>query len=168
MLLDTAPPPVATTPARPAATFGFQNALLGQSFADWRRGAERAGSCQPVKGALSATICAAPPMPLGGRQIAHDITYEFVGGRLARIRFLTSIDAYNRVRARLDGRFGPPANIVRDAIRIDQSFETPHLKAYWRNGRSTILLNDPERDGRSISVTYSLDALSSDVPNTPA
>ncbi len=168
MLLDPAPPPVAAPPARPAATFGFEDASLGETLADWRRGAERAGSCQPVKGALSATICAARPVRLGGHQIAHGITYEFVGGRLARIRFLTSIDAYDRVRARLDGRFGPPVSIVRDAIKIDQSFETPHLKAYWRNGRSTILLNDPERDGRSISVTYSLDALSSELPNTPS
>ncbi len=168
MFLDPAPPPVAAPLARPAATYGFQDAQLGETLADWRRGGDRAGPCQPVKGALSATLCAARPAPLGGRQIAHDLTYEFVGGRLARIRFLTSIDAYDRVRARLDGRFGPPVNIVRDAIKIDQSFETPHLKAYWRNGRSTIVVNDPERDGRSLSVTYSLDALSSNLPKTPA
>jgi len=149
--------------AAPASTFGFQNAHLGETLAEWRDASGIDGRCQPVKGAANLIVCATPPIALGGGQIARDITYEFVGGRLGRIRFLTSIDAYDRVRARLDERFGAPANIVRDNIKIDETLETPHLKAYWRKGQSTILLNDPERDGRSLSVTYSSRDLPSDL-----
>ncbi len=164
LLHSAAPPPVPAPSDVRASTFGFQNSPLGQTLADWRRGAGPGARCQPMRENTRVIMCATPPVPLGGGQIAHDVTYEFVSGRLARIRFLTSIDAYDRVRARLDGRFGVPVNIVRDAIKIDENIQTPHLKAYWRNGRSTILLNDPERDGHSLSVTYSLDAFSPDLP----
>lgn len=165
MLIGAVPPPPAIQELAPPAAFGFENALLGETVADWRAAAGPRVSCPSVTRRSGAMTCTAPPVALGGRQLAHDITYEFIGGRLARIHFLTSIDAYDRVRARLDGRFGAPRDIVRDNIQIDQSIETPHLKAYWRNGRSTILLNDPEGDGRSLSVTYSLDAMSSGLPH---
>jgi hypothetical protein len=137
-------------------------------MADWRHDAGARATCQPGASPTHVITCSSPPVAIGGRQLAHDITYDFIGGRLARIRFLTSIDASDWVRARLDQRFGAPRNIVRDSIKIDKTVATPHVKAYWGNGRSTILLNDPEYDGSSLSVTYRLDAFARDLPASPA
>ena len=160
-------PPAATPPPSPPSAVGFQTAYLGESLDDWRRQAPPGATCRTLTGAPARAICAAPPVDLGGHQVARDISYGFVEGRLVRIRFLTSIDAYDRVRARLDGRFGAPSPITYDAIQINRSVPTPHQRDVWRRGGALIVLSDPERDGYSLSVTYSLDAARALPPPPP-
>jgi hypothetical protein len=109
------------------------------------------------------TTCSGPLVPLGGGYVARNLTYRFVDGTLARISFRTSIDAFEWVRHRLDTRFGHPASVVRDDI-VTESLDFPHVRDTWRNGRSSIVLDDPTRDMATLRVTYTLDALASALP----
>jgi hypothetical protein len=141
-------------PAAAGGAFGFESASLGEAMAPWRAKAPQA-RCAPATGRI--TTCTAPPAPLGGGYLATDLTYQFVDGRLSRIAFRASVDAFSWLRARLDQRFGPPGAVVRDHLVVEQ-IDLPHVRDTWRNGRSTIVLDDPERDGATLRVTYTLDA----------
>jgi hypothetical protein len=149
----------APVPAAPGVPFGFQKGVLGETLADWLRTAAGAAACSPRPGASRIVVCGVAPIPIGGEHMARDVAFTFVDGRLARIRFRTSIDAYDRVRARLDSRYGPPRPVIYDEARIEHSIETPHVRAVWRSGRSTIVVDDPDQDGTTLSVTYTLDSL---------
>jgi hypothetical protein len=156
-----APPPAHIAPA-PADRFGFQSAWLGESMGDWRAHAPPAVTCATQ---ARVTTCSAPPQPLGGGYEARNLTYRFVDGQLARISFRTSVDGFSWVTARLDGRYGRPDSILRDDIQAE-ALDIPHVQDTWRNGRSTIVLDDPTGDLRTLRVTYSLDALASALPAT--
>jgi hypothetical protein len=150
-------------PASPEAhaRYGFEGSQLGEDLAAWRRSQPSAMSCAPS--AARVVTCTAPPAALGGGYLAQDLTYQFVDGRLTRIAFTASVDAFSWVRARLDQRFGQPAAVARDD-RIVDSVALAHLRDTWRNGRSTIVLDDPTRDAVTLRVTYTLDALAGSLP----
>ena len=154
-----APPP---PEAAPVVRYGFEHAQLGESLATWRATASRDVACQR---AGRVTTCSGPLVPLGGGYVARNLTYRFVDGKLARISFRTSVDAFNWVRHRLDTRFGDPARVARNDILAD-SLDFPHVRDTWRDGRSTIVLDDPTRDMATLKVTYTLDALASALPAT--
>jgi hypothetical protein len=100
---------------------------------------------------------------LGGGYVARNLTYRFVNGELARINFHTSVDAFSWVRSRIDTRFGDPGRVVRNDVVAD-SVAFPHIQDVWRNGRATIVVDDPSRDMSTLRVTYSLDSLASALP----
>jgi hypothetical protein len=94
-----------------------------------------------------------PDRPLGGGYFARDLTYRFIQGRLAQIRFHSSIDGFAFVVAKLKADFGEPADIRRGDIRLyGQAFA--HVAFIWRNGRSTIELSDPATPNQlAVSIT---------------
>jgi hypothetical protein len=141
-------------PAHAGGAFGFETASLGEALAHWRAQSPSA-RCAPPVGRV--VVCTAPPTPLGGGYLTQDLTYQFVDGRLSRIAFRASVDAFSWLRARLDQRFGPPGKVVRDDLVVEQ-IDLPRVRDTWRNGRSTIELDDPERDGATLRVTYALGA----------
>ena len=154
-----ATPPAQAAPA-PVVRYGFGEARLGESLAAWRAKAPATAVCRTTG---EFTRCAAPLVPLGGGYGARDLTYGFVNGRLARITFRASIDGFSQVRHRLDTRFGEPTRVVRNEI-VAESLDFPHVRDVWRNGRATIVLDDPARDMASLRVTYTLDSLASALP----
>jgi hypothetical protein len=147
-------------PPAPVVRYGFEQAQLGQTLTAWRAAAPSNAACQT---AGRVTTCSGPLVPLGGGYVARNLTYRFVGGELARISFSTSIDAFDWVRHRLDTRFGAPTTVTRSDI-VAESLDFPHVRDTWRNGRSTIVLDDPIHDMASLRVTYTLDALASALP----
>ncbi len=160
----TPPPPVAVQ-LLPAQGVGFDGSVLGQSLETWRAAQTQSACAAPVG---VVTTCTLPAVNLGDGNMARDLVFEFVDGRLARIRFLTSIDAYQEVRALLDPRLGAPHTIQRNAIHLDESVDTAHLRDSWTLAGATVILNDPERDGVSLSVTFALDSLAGRLKPEPA
>jgi len=139
-------------PAAAGGAFGFESASLGEMLTDWRAKAP-AATCAPDGGGV--TVCRAPPTPLGGGYLAQDLTYRFVGGRLTTISLRASVDAFSWLRARLDERFGQPVAVARDDLVVEQ-IRLPHVRDMWRKGGSTIVLDDPNPDGVTLRVTYSM------------
>lgn len=162
MLPAPVPPPaaVAAAPAAPPASprYGFDQAWLGESLADWRasRPARATAACPAVPAQPSLVVCRGPDVDVGGGFAARELSYVFVDGRLARISFRTSIDGFDYVTAALKKTVSAPAAIVRDSLgRTDR----PHVAITWRNGHSTIMLSDPTPDAAHLSVRFTLDAL---------
>jgi hypothetical protein len=142
-------PPTQTHPVR----FGFAGVMIGADLEDLHRIRPRA-TCMDKTPVLMD--CLAPDQPLGGGYFARDLTYRFANGRLAEIRFHSSIDAFAFVVAKMKHDFGVPADIRRDDIRLDgRAF--PHVAFAWRNGRSTIRMSDPATPGQ-LEVAITMDA----------
>ncbi len=97
--------------------------------------------------------------------MARDPTYTFANGRLAKISFHSSIDGFAYATASLKHRFGLPNAIVRDRIIAADGLNCAHVGITWRNGRSTITLNDPTPDAAHLEVTMRLDKPVHDRPS---
>jgi hypothetical protein len=155
--------PIARTIAAPAPRYGYAGAELGMDFTAWRASSPAAGAapCRPVG---SAQVCAMGSPDLGGGYHARDLTFTFLGGRLAAIDFKSSIDGFDYATATLKKRFGAPTTIVRNQFKSVDGVTLPHVAMIWRNGRSTIRLSDPIRSSLSLSVRLSLDATAKRLP----
>jgi hypothetical protein len=154
--LTLAAPPAAAMPAQPVR-YGFAGAAMGLSLQDWRRVRPDA-ACAPPAGPHAAVRCMIADQPIGGGFLARDLTYVFVGGQLAQIRFHTSIDGFSNLVARLKRDYGDPADIRRDSVKL-YGVSLPHVEFRWRNGRSTIDFSDPAgRDQIAARITLDADA----------
>jgi hypothetical protein len=145
---DHSTAPVSTAEAR----YGFAGVAIGATMTDLHNVRPKA-SCTPEKSGV--VDCIAPDQPLGGGYFARDLSYRFVEGRLAQIRFKSSIDGFAFVVARLRHDFGAPADIRRDNVRL-YGLTFPHVAFTWRNGRSTIQMSDPVTL-RQLAVTITID-----------
>lgn len=156
----TAPlPAAASTPARSAAPaaaqpFGLADIRIGMDLASFK--SRPKVGCAPGK-AQGVTVCSAPDRALGGGYFARDLTYCFVDGRLAQIRFRSSIDAFSWVTAQLKKDDGQPSAIKRDTAVFNSGVRLPHVLMTWKNGRSTITLNDPVQSLTQLSVSITRD-----------
>lgn len=119
-------------------------------------------TCGPGK-AETVTLCRGPDLPLGGGYFARDLTYRFLGGRLAQIRFSSSIDAFSWVTARLKKDDGQPSAIRRDTAHV-QGVDLPHVLMTWKNGRSTIALSDPVQSISQLDVSITRDTAAGQLP----
>ena len=119
-------------------------------------------SCAPGK-AADVTVCHGPDRQLGGGYFARDLTYRFVGGRLAQIRFSSSIDAFSWVTAQLKKDDGQPSAIARDIAVLKGGATLPHMLVTWKNGRSTIALSDPVQPPTQLSVSITRDAAAAEL-----
>lgn len=149
----SAPPPVA------ARAFGLGDARIGMDLAAFQ--ARPGVSCGPGRTA-AITLCRGPDLVLGAGYAARDLTYRFLGGRLAQIRFRASIDAFSWVTARLKADDGQPSVIKRD-IAVFGQYSRPHVLMTWKNGRSTIALSDPVEPAE-LSVSITRDAAAAQLP----
>ncbi len=97
------PPAVQSSPRR----YGFGGSELGESLDVWRTAApgRRANGCAGAPGTTGLTICRGADVPLGGGYFARALTYTFAHGRLVRIAFRSSIDAFTFVTANLKRHF---------------------------------------------------------------
>ena len=120
--------------------------------------------CGPGK-ARAVTVCRGPDVALGGKYFAREPTYRFLNGRLAQIRFHSSIDAFSWVTARLKKDDGQPGVIRRDTVRL-QGVDLPHVLMTWKNGRSTISLDDPAETISQLDVSITRDTAAAQLPQS--
>ncbi len=116
--------------------------------------------CAATPGRPNLVVCRIADQLLGAAYAARDLTYLFLDGRLAQIRFRTSIDGFAYAVAKLKHDFGEPTSIRRDVIRLSRE-TAQHVAWDWRNGRSTIELSDPAPPGGQLAVRITLDAAAS-------
>jgi hypothetical protein len=152
----------ASTAAAPAH-YGFAGVAIGASLADLHNARPKASCAPETKGVVN---CAAPDQPLGGGYFARALDYRFIGGRLAQIRFRSSVDGFAFVVAKFKHDFGAPAGELRDDINL-YNHQFPHVAFTWRNGRSTIQMSDPATPDQ-LEVTITFDADKSRLAGAPA
>ncbi len=156
MLFSTPSPGYHSAPPAPAAPvrYGFEGIAIGSTMADLQRIRPKA-SCAPTK--MGMVDCITPDQPVGGGYYARDLRYRFINGHLAQIEFISSIDGFAFVVAKLKHDFGEPADIRRDDVRMDGRV-LPHVAFTWRNGRSTIQMSDPNTaDTLNVTITFDAD-----------
>jgi len=143
-----------------APIYGFADAQMGEGIDAWRaaKPTRAALDCPALPHRPDTRICRGADVALGGGYFARQVDYTFVGGRLARISFRSSIDAFDNVTAALKGRFKAPDKIVRDMIK-DNWNARYHVAMQWKNGRSTITLSDPLPNTTQLEVRFTLDAM---------
>lgn len=145
--------------------YGFENAELGMSLAQWR-GSEpdhASAPCKPAAQDQQVLVCE-PEAEFGGAYSKQDRRAVFVNGQLAGLAFSTSIDSFDGVMARLDKTYGRPARVVRDTIRLGDGLVLPHVLMTWTNGLATIRITDPEPPGGLLTVRATLDADAGRIP----
>lgn len=154
-----APPPAASASAAtlPARRYGFGDAWLGESLAEWLEVAPASVGVPCASSAHDPSVqtCRRADLDLGAGYGARELSCTFVDGRLARIAFRTSIDGFAHVTAALKAKDGAPDRVVRDTLGRTGR---PHVLMTWRNGRSTIELSDPLADTVHLGVRLTLDA----------
>ena len=150
------PPAVQSSPRR----YGFGGSELGESLDVWRTAApgRRANGCAGAPGTTGLTICRGADVPLGGGYFARALTYTFAHGRLVRIAFRSSIDAFTFVTANLKRHFSLPDRVVHDTVKVPNLGARAHVQMRWRNGRSTIELSDPGDSPVQLRVSLTQDA----------
>ena len=154
MLAQT--PVAVASPADAVVHYGFAGASLGLDLQAWRMKRPDA-MCAPSGGKSEAIVCSVADQAIGGGYRARRLAFVFLDGRLAQIRFRSSIDGFSNVVATLKQDFGAPTVIRRDSVSLDGT-NWPHVAFSWKNGRSTIQLTDPVAPGNRLSVTMTLDA----------
>src|SRR5579875_2689790 len=98
------PPPASSTTSAPI--YGFGGSEIGETLASWRAAKPPRVSivcAQETRNAVAET-CRGADIALGGGFFARNVDYTFVDGRLARIAFRSSIDAFDYVTAALKRR----------------------------------------------------------------
>jgi len=83
--------------------------------------------------------------------LARDLTYVFTSGALSAIRFTTSIDAYNNLRAMFGERYGTPVRDDRDSVRTSLGLRA-RVRDIWRTPFGSVRLTDPSGNPTRISV----------------
>jgi hypothetical protein len=92
--------------------------------------------------------------PLMKTFLARNPRYYFVGGRLSKIEFHTSIDAFNDVMALLETRYGPASQTVRDDLKMTSGFDLPRVRKIWRQANGSIHLIDPSSTPTQLAVQF--------------
>jgi hypothetical protein len=151
----------------PAQGLEFEAARLGMSLADWKGLPNPAGGpysraqadCRAAAGDL--TVCSyethygdfvlPQSFPLNSQYQAHELKYYFTNGRLSRVEFLTSIDAFNDIVAALEAKYGPASQTIRDQTPPTYSRKEPRVQKIWRLASGVVRVVDPSsRENRLI------------------
>ncbi len=155
---------------------GFKTASLGMTLAAWKAAPfpglatpHLSADCAPSGIAQAG---GAPPVfescryltryggtefsrafPLFGRFLARNARYDFVGDRLSRIEFRTSIDAFNDVVAWLDQTYGGESETLRAQTQRRGAVEYRVTKI-WRLAGGSIQLVDPSSAPNQLEVIF--------------
>jgi hypothetical protein len=145
--------------------YGFAGLMIGADVADLHSARPKA-ACMPQKDGV--IDCVAPDQPLGGGYFARNLTYRFIDGRLVQIRFLSSVNGFAFIVAKLKHDFGEPADIRRGDVRLyDRPFA--HVTFIWRNGRSTIEMSDPATPNQlTVRITSDAAKAQMEINNAPS
>lgn len=155
--------------------FSMNGARLGMSLDAWRAlpppgepGSHVVTECAPAP-PRPQTPSAHPPMecryvgrygrfalpeafPLSRRYLVRNPSFEFVDGRLASIRFQTSIDAFDTVMADLKRAYGPPTTLSRGSTSL-RGYPVPRVTAAWTTAGARVTLTDPSPNPDRLEIT---------------
>ncbi len=161
MLVPPPPAPAVHTLSVNAAPvqrhYSFAGGEMGMDFTAWRAASPTAAAAPCTQDGVRQ-VCALGSPPIGGGYLARDLTFTFVDRKLAAISFKSSIDGFSYATAALKRQCGEPTQIVRDTLKTVDGVSLPHVQMIWRNGRSTVTLNDPLPSSLVVSVRLQLDA----------
>ena len=96
----------------------------------------------------------AQDFPLTKTYLARSPKFTFVSGRLARIEFKSSINAFDDLVALFEARFGPASQTVRDQIRTPFGLTLPRVQNIWRRPDGLVRITDPSDSLDQLAVDF--------------
>jgi hypothetical protein len=157
----------------PAGGIGFMGARLGMGLDQWKALAypghdpsQVAAACANGQGgtAPGTVVCTYAQraggvtlplsFPLTKTWLVRDPTYDFVDGRLGKIAFHTSIDAFDDLSARFEARYGPASQIQRDDVTTRSGLDLPRVRKTWRLPGGSIEIIDPATPPTQLAVQF--------------
>jgi hypothetical protein len=93
-------------------------------------------------------------IPLAGSFLVRQPQYDFVGGRLSKIEFHTSIDAFNDLTARFTSRYGPAGQTLRDDVTLSDGLDLPRVRKIWRLPGGSVEIIDPSARPTQLAVQF--------------
>jgi hypothetical protein len=151
---------------------GFMGARLGMGLAAWKAMAYPGRNPGDVSAACTAGRALSPggvvctyaqragglslplSIPLSGSWLVRDPQYAFVGDRLSKIDFRTSIDAFNALTARFEARYGPASQTLRDDVTTRSGIDLPRVRMIWRLPTGSIEIIDPTTPPTQLAVRF--------------
>ena len=151
---------------------GFMGAQLGMGLDAWKALAYPGHGPNEVVAACAAGPASAPggvvctyaqragsfdlplSIPLSGTWLVRDPRYDFVGGRLSRIEFRTSIDAFNDLTARFEAKYGPATQTLNDDVTTRDGRDLPRVRKIWRLPAGSIEIVDPTTPPTQLAVRF--------------
>ncbi|HEX4196509.1 MAG TPA: hypothetical protein VHZ26_03620 [Caulobacteraceae bacterium] len=154
-----------------AGDIGFMGARLGMGLAAWkalaypgRNPGDVAAACAAGRASAGGLVCTYAQragglslplsIPLSGSWLVRDPQYDFVGGRLSRIEFHTSIDAFNALTARFEARYGPASQTLHDDVTTRGGLDLPRVRMIWRLPAGSIEIVDPTTPPNQLAVRF--------------
>ncbi len=95
------------------------------------------------------------PVAMDDRLTADHVLYKFRDGRLASIRYLITVDAFDDIVARLDTLTGAHATLQRDQIKANLGENLQRVRMSWHTPTGLVELSDPAKQANRLSVTLS-------------
>ncbi|HEY3888130.1 MAG TPA: hypothetical protein VGL73_06110 [Caulobacteraceae bacterium] len=92
--------------------------------------------------------------PLTNAYLVREPKYVFVGGRLARVGFRTSIDAFNDLTARFEARYGPATQTLHDDVTTRSGLDLPRVRKIWRLASGSVEIIDPSTPPTQLAVQF--------------
>jgi hypothetical protein len=138
-----------------AAVRGLAHDLLAQAASSSAASAAQAGAGADVCGYASvAGDYVLPRQVVVDPPWRGDVRHLFQDGRLAAIRYQTSINAYDALMAKLAPLYGAPTRTRRDRISTSLG-RAPRVSQTWVTSDGRVELIDPGPDPARLLVTLS-------------
>jgi hypothetical protein len=92
--------------------------------------------------------------PLTKTYLARSPTFTFVSGKLYKIEFRSSIDAFDDLVAIFEGKFGPAGETIRDQVRTSYGQPLPRVQKIWRLSGGLVRITDPSARPDQLVVDF--------------
>ncbi|HEY5006530.1 MAG TPA: hypothetical protein VII42_00915 [Caulobacteraceae bacterium] len=93
--------------------------------------------------------------PLTQAYLVQGPKYDFIDGKLSKVEFQTSIDAFDDLTARFEARYGPAAQTLRDDVTTRGGFDLPRVRKIWRLPKGSVEIIDPATPPTQLAVQFS-------------
>jgi hypothetical protein len=96
----------------------------------------------------------AQDFPLTRTYLARNPTFTFVSGKMDKIEFRSSIDAFDDLVAVFDAKFGPAAETIRDQVRTSHGQPLDRVQKTWRLRGGLVRITDPSARPDQLVVDF--------------
>jgi hypothetical protein len=93
-------------------------------------------------------------LPLTKTYFARNPKYYFLSGRLAKIEFRSSINAFGDLVAVFEAKFGQESQTIRDQIRTPFGLKLPRVQKIWRLPDGLVRIVDPSASLDQLVVDF--------------
>jgi len=93
-------------------------------------------------------------IPLAESFLVRQPQYDFTSGRLSKIEFRTSIDAFNDLTSRFESRYGPASQTLRDDVTLSDGLDLPRVRKIWRRPGGSVEIIDPSARPTQLAVQF--------------